>query len=196
MNQNQSYLENNSYYHHQQSKYNLAHDIQTASTHHHMQGGNNFHHVDCYETDFNYDISNSGFNLNESDGQIPFGICEASNAPQVPRGTALKTPLKDISTDDLAETGSRGGLEIAAAAQPCDEAKRITIFEDDIDTYAPHQRNINLDDSLNTRTFQFNLNNLQVSTPNSKMPFRDCVEIVQPKNLSMIREESAGYEYV
>lgn len=190
LNHSQNYVENNPYY--PQQKYTLPHDIPTVSTH--QIQSTSLQHGDDYEAGFKFEIYNSLFNLNDSKMQSSFGLCEGtSNQIQVPRGTALKTPLKDISTDDLAETGSRGGLEIAAAAQPCDEAKRITIFEDNFDTYTS-PRNNEFDESLNTQTFNFHINTMQVSTPNVKMPFRDCVEARQSTKLTTIREESAGYE--
>lgn len=109
-----------------------------------------------------------------------YGLYQDVSTIQHP--TALKTPLKDISADDLAETGSRGGLENAAAAQPCDEAKRISIFEDETNSYIlpnsfPHN------ETINTQAFCFNLNNMKASTPN---------KILIKDTLSTIIEESKG----
>lgn len=79
----------------------------------------------------------------------------------------MKTPFKIISHDDLVETGSRGGLDNAAAAQPSDEAKRLAIFEDDSNSCEaiPNIPDLN---STNTVMFNFNLNAMKVSTPVGK----------------------------
>lgn len=37
----------------------------------------------------------------------------------------MKTPFRTLTAEDLAETGSRGGLDTAATAQPSDGAKRL-----------------------------------------------------------------------
>lgn len=75
--------------------------------------------------------------------------------PQIePKGNAMKTPIKILNDDELAETGSRGGLDHAAAAQPTDGAKRV-FEEDDVD--------------LAANTEVFNLNAMHVSTPQNKM---------------------------
>lgn len=121
--------------------------------------------------------------------------------------SAMKTPIKDLSTDDLAETASRGGLDVAAAAQPCDGAKRIAIFEDD-DIYEP-RRSIVLDAGLNTQAFNFNLNAMHVSTPQNnnvsnnvpndealKSSKKQLFEKEPEKLLSIIFEETKSYGYV
>lgn len=81
-----------------------------------------------------------------------------------PRGSAMKTPIKILSDDDLAETGSRGGLDIAAAAQPADGAI-INLDDDTNSSYGdclPYQENF---DVTNTQAFNFNLTAIKVSTP-------------------------------
>lgn len=128
-----------------------------------------------------------------------FDLCAAifadSNASvRVPKGTSLKTPLKDISADDLAETGSRGGLEVAAAAQPCDEARPIPIYEDESNlgnTVAGSAAA--LDESLNTRIFKFHMSNDNQSTPNVKYSRASLIQNVQP--MSVIVEDTNGFRY-
>lgn len=122
--------------------------------------------------------------------------------------SAMKTPIKDLSTDDLAETASRGGLDIAAAAQPCDGAKRIAIFEDDSSSYES-RRSIAFDPALNTQAFNFNLNAMHVSTPQNnnvtsnvsnidalKSSKKQLFEKEPEKILSVIYEETKSYGYV
>lgn len=95
----------------------------------------------------------------------------------------MKTPFKTISHDDLAETGSRGGLDHAAAAQPSDGAKRLPIFEDDSDSYdAPCAEYADLN-STNTIAFNAHLNDLKVSTPQKRHQ-------TPAKALSVIFEET------
>ncbi|KAB0797214.1 hypothetical protein PPYR_08208 [Photinus pyralis] len=92
-----------------------------------------------------------------------------------PKGSAMKSaPFKVLSDEDLAETGSRGGHDIAAAAQPGDEAKRIVIFEDESSSSMtemaapPVSRFSDLNATCNTQAFNFNLNAMKVSTPQAK----------------------------
>lgn len=113
----------------------------------------------------------------------------------------MKTPLKTISTADLAETGSRGGLDIAAAAQPTDDAKRLPIYEDD-GSSSPVRNT--LDNSLNTQVFNFDLNAMKVSTPfkstqqvdSAPPPFSGPTKqlfAMEQDSLSTIVEESKSY---
>ncbi|KAJ8951176.1 hypothetical protein NQ314_007716, partial [Rhamnusium bicolor] len=44
--------------------------------------------------------------------------------------SAMKTAFKDLNADELAETGSRGGMDIAATAQATDSAKPMPLFSD------------------------------------------------------------------
>ncbi|KAK9718132.1 Mad3/BUB1 homology region 1 [Popillia japonica] len=85
-----------------------------------------------------------------------------------PKGASMKTPIKILSDDDLAETGSRGGLDIAAAAQPVDSAI-INLDDDTNSSYGdamPYQgmEQGNYDIS-STQAFNFNLTSMKVSTP-------------------------------
>lgn len=132
-----------------------------------------------------------------------FEIYEESNLglqPLVqPRGSAMKTPFKVLNADDLAETGSRGGLDIAAAAQPGDGG---AIFGDD--GYGVQS---SLDVSCNTQIFNFDLNAMKVSTP-QKVPMSAIVEMAvegalpkegckqqlfRAETLSTILEETKSY---
>lgn len=103
---------------------------------------------------------------NQSHDQSVYG--DASTMQMHARGSAMKTPIKILSDDELAETGSRGGLDIAAAAQPVDGAI-INLDEDTNSSYgdaAPYQgmEQGNLDVS-STQAFNFNLTAMKVSTP-------------------------------
>lgn len=88
----------------------------------------------------------------------------------------MKTAFKDLNADELAETGSRGGMDIAATAQAADSAKPMPLFSDnssssleDINS-ANQERCQDLEASCNTQMFNFNLNAMQVSTPQNKRP--------------------------
>ncbi|CAH1967134.1 unnamed protein product [Acanthoscelides obtectus] len=86
-----------------------------------------------------------------------FQIFEQSLAevqPKAPnKGSAMKTAFKDLNAEELAETGSRGGMDVAAIAHPTESASQ--------------QRNTDVD-SPTTYTFNLNLNNMAVSTPQYK----------------------------
>lgn len=107
-----------------------------------------------------------------------FTIYEESNVQEgLPSSkvSAMKTmPFKVLSDAELAETGSRGGHDIAAAAQPSDGAKRTEIFEDDSSSSFTEAgvplsaRFPELNATCNTQVFNFNLNAMKVSTPQSK----------------------------
>lgn len=112
----------------------------------------------------------SSFNSNSK-----FTIYEESNLDLVehaqPKGAAMKTPFKVLCSEDLAETGSRGGLEFAAAAQPIDSAANLIILDDEDSNSVERNvvpipgvsfSNVN---SPNTQLFNFNLNAMKVSTP-------------------------------
>ncbi|KAF5286805.1 hypothetical protein FQR65_LT12426 [Abscondita terminalis] len=131
---------------------------------------------DCLETAVGNDLnvlwrSTGNASLHSSFQQPPkniskFSIYEESNYQDLlqPKGSAMKsTPFKVLSDEDLAETGSRGGHDIAAAAQPREEAKRIAIFEDE-----SNSSHAELNSTCNTQVFNFNLNAMKVSTPQSK----------------------------
>ncbi|XP_025830575.1 probable inactive serine/threonine-protein kinase bub1 isoform X4 [Agrilus planipennis] len=111
------------------------------------------------------------------------------------KGTAMKSPpFRIISDEELAETGSRGGQDVAAAAQPCDGAKRIPIFEDDsnspIKIIGNREPPIlpDLNASCNTQMFNVNLNAMQVSTPQSKRtePLKDISEETLKQSKKML----------
>ncbi|XP_022901920.2 mitotic checkpoint serine/threonine-protein kinase BUB1-like [Onthophagus taurus] len=117
-----------------------------------------------------------------------------------PKGSAMKTPLKTLSTDDLVETGSRGGLDIAMAAQPVDSARNVTNLDDRNPIYqGTGSREVECPD---TQMFNFNLNAMKVSTPQSKEQQQQNVERnvnngstkkVLFERLSTILEESKTY---
>ncbi|CAG9838124.1 unnamed protein product [Diabrotica balteata] len=114
----------------------------------------------------------------------PFGIFEQSLEENQLRGSAMKTALKDLNADELAETGSRGGMDVAVTAQATDSAKRIPAFSDNSSSSAEdvYIRDVQgEDDFVNTEVFSFNLTAMKVSTPQK----RDRV-------LSTILEESKG----
>ncbi|KRT78133.1 protein kinase [Oryctes borbonicus] len=86
-----------------------------------------------------------------------------------PKGASMKTPIKILSDDDLAETGSRGGLDIAATAQPVDGAI-INLEEDTNSSYGEALSYQGMEsqgnfDITNTQMFNFNLTAMKVSTP-------------------------------
>lgn len=72
----------------------------------------------------------------------------------------------------MAETGSRGGLDVAAAAQPGDGAKRLLNFEDDSSSSFDERMQGNRGDedssTWTTDTFNFNLNAMKVSSTPKK----------------------------
>ncbi|RZC42274.1 mitotic checkpoint serine/threonine-protein kinase BUB1 beta [Asbolus verrucosus] len=130
------------------------------------------------EHQFNFDIWNSpDVNVFSKNSTAPkFPIYEQSNLAlqeQIePKGSAMKTPFKDLNAEELAETGSRGGMDIAAAA-PVDSAKRLPIYDDDSSSsFDKIVEPVNFGDlSCNTQMFVFNLNAMKVSTPQSKQGF-------------------------
>lgn len=79
--------------------------------------------------------------MNTPIGKQNFQLYEDSPSEQEVqlKATAMRTqPFNVIGTAELAETGSRGGLDVAAAAQPSDAKQPpFIIFEDDSNsTYA------------------------------------------------------------
>lgn len=68
----------------------------------------------------------------------------------------MKTALKDLNVDELVETGSCGGMDVAVTAQAADCASQ--------------NRDLDMDASCNTYQFNFNLKEMQVSTPQNKRP--------------------------
>lgn len=83
----------------------------------------------------------------------------------------MKTAFKVLNADELAETGSRGGMDIAVTAQATDSAKPMPVFSDSssssFDDILSQDRQEELD-CPNTQMFNFNLNAMQVSTPFKK----------------------------
>ncbi|KAK5646419.1 hypothetical protein RI129_004883 [Pyrocoelia pectoralis] len=148
-----------------------------------------------------------------------FSIYEGSSHQDLfqPKGSAMKSaPFNILSDEDLAETGSRGGHDIAAAAQPGDEAKRIVIFEDESSSSLtemaapPLSRFSDLNATCNTHAFSFNLNAMQVSTPQPKevqisnasthdaarkQLFCEEVPSAADKRMSTIVEETSSKSY-
>ncbi|XP_056638959.1 mitotic checkpoint serine/threonine-protein kinase BUB1 beta-like isoform X1 [Diorhabda sublineata] len=112
----------------------------------------------------------TGFNVWQSPQQkpaAPFGIFEQSLEENQPRGSAMKTAFKVLNADDLAETGSRGGMDVAA--QATDSAKPMPQFSDNSsssteDNFDDCRGQIE-DDYVNTDVFNFNLTAMKVSTP-------------------------------
>lgn len=120
----------------------------------------------------------------------------------------MKTAFKVLNADELAETGSRGGMDIAVTAQAADSAKPgMPLFSDNSsssfeDTPTNQNRNEEFEVSCNTQMFNFNLNAMQVSTPYSKRtmvtPQLNDEELgnsrkqlfTEPKALSTILEET------
>ncbi|XP_017776519.1 PREDICTED: mitotic checkpoint serine/threonine-protein kinase BUB1-like [Nicrophorus vespilloides] len=105
------------------------------------------------------------------------------------KACAMKTPFKVLTDDDLAETGSRGGLDSAAAAQPVDGAKRLAMFDHDDDSSsglaaAPPA----ISDLNGTNTTLFNLNLFYVSTPENKQQNLEA-NAVDPANVSVLKKE-------
>lgn len=110
-----------------------------------------------------------------------------------------------MTAEDLAETGSRGGHDIAAAAQPGDGAKRLLNYEDDSSSSFDERRNGEGDTSVcNTEVFTFNLNMMKVSTPTkpisdaAEVPKQTCQQLFTEKcetadKLSTILEETKSY---
>lgn len=84
----------------------------------------------------------------------------------------MKTAFKVLNADELAETGSRGGMDIAVTAQATDSAKPMPPFSDN--SSSSFEDNLCQDQqenlSCNTQMFNFNLNSMQVSTPYNKRP--------------------------
>ncbi|XP_045472782.1 mitotic checkpoint serine/threonine-protein kinase BUB1 beta-like [Harmonia axyridis] len=111
-----------------------------------------------------------------------------------PRGSAMKTPFKVLSTDDLAETGSRGSTETGNAAQPMDSANIKQIFDEDSNSsFEEIKANIvysDLNNSCNTQMFNFNLNAMKVSTPQAKQHVtQNCFEQVKATKKQLFEEE-------
>ncbi|XP_044751997.1 mitotic checkpoint serine/threonine-protein kinase BUB1 beta-like isoform X2 [Coccinella septempunctata] len=113
-----------------------------------------------------------------------------------PRGSAMKTPFKVLSADDLAETGSRGSTDTAsAAAQPMDSANIKQIFDEDSNSsFDEIKANIvysDLNNSCNTQMFNFNLNAMKVSTPQSKQHApQNCFEQVKATKKQLFENEN------
>ncbi|XP_044268700.1 mitotic checkpoint serine/threonine-protein kinase BUB1 beta-like isoform X2 [Tribolium madens] len=122
-----------------------------------------------------HDTPNTSINIPKS--SVPqFSIYEQSTLALQehiePKGSAMKTPFKDLNAEELAETGSRGGMDVAAAA-PVDSAKRLPLYDDDSSSSydkIPETADFN-DLTCNTQMFGFNLNVMQVSTPQNKQQY-------------------------
>lgn len=89
-------------------------------------------------------------------------------------GSVMKTAFKDLNAEELAETGSCGGMDIAVTAQAADSAKSMPLFSDNSSSSFDDIKSVNqdnyrdLDVSCNTQMFNFNLNMMRVSTPQNK----------------------------
>lgn len=94
-------------------------------------------------------------------------------------GSAMKTAFKSLNADELAETGSRGGMDVAVTAQATDSAKRVSLFCD----------NSSMDDTVNTNAF-FSLNTMQASTPQKMVSVSDQNMIpVRDQNMIPVRDQ-------
>lgn len=121
----------------------------------------------------------------------------------------MKTAFKVLNADELAETGSRGGMDIAVTAQPADSAKPgMPLFSDNSSSSFEDLvggQNRTEDYDSNTQMFNFNLNAMKVSTPceqRSMVTHLTEEELgaskkqlfAEPKALSTIWEETkSGY---
>lgn len=123
----------------------------------------------------------------------------------------MKTAFKVLNADELAETGSRGGMDVAVTAQPADSAKPgMPLFSDNSsssfeDIAHAQDRNEEFDATCNTQMFNFDLNAMKVSTPYEKRSMVTNVTeeelgnsrkqlFTEPKALSTIWEETkSGY---
>lgn len=87
-----------------------------------------------------------------------------------PKGSAMKTPFRDLNAEDLAETGSQGSRDVPMAAQPIQSA--VIEIDDDSDSELLFGKNCEmlLNNSFNTQQFNFNLAAMKVSTPQPKLP--------------------------
>lgn len=125
-------------------------------------------------------------------------------------GSAMKTAFKVLNADELAETGSRGGMDVAVTAQPADSAKPgMSLFSDNSsssfeDLVGAQNRSDEYD--CNTQMFNFDLNAMKVSsTPYEKRSMVTQLTeeelgaskkqlFAEPKALSTIWEETkSGY---
>ncbi|CAG9858282.1 unnamed protein product [Phyllotreta striolata] len=79
-----------------------------------------------------------------------------------PKGSAMKTSLQVLNADELGETGSRGGMDVAVTAQANDSAKNVSPFSDSSSSRESFADV--MDDSVNTKVF-LRLDAMKVSTP-------------------------------
>ncbi|KAJ8954375.1 hypothetical protein NQ318_011048 [Aromia moschata] len=115
--------------------------------------------------------------------------------PQIqPKGSAMKTVFKDLNADELAETGSRGGMDIATTAQAADSAKPMPLFSDNSSSSfedincGNQDRYQDIDTSCNTQMFNFNLNAMKVSTPQSKQAVIETI-IINDEEIGSTRKQ-------
>ncbi|XP_030753642.1 mitotic checkpoint serine/threonine-protein kinase BUB1 beta-like [Sitophilus oryzae] len=133
--------------------------------------------------------------------------------PQAPpKGNAMRTAFRVLNADEV-ETGSRGGMDGAMAAQPADGARPMVHLpfsdssssscdDNDVPGFNP------LELSCTTQQFNFNLNAMQVSTPQNKIHISEVSneqdlhstkkrlfsdnKLHEDKALSTILEEKSG----
>nr|XP_023012037.1 mitotic checkpoint serine/threonine-protein kinase BUB1 beta [Leptinotarsa decemlineata] len=94
------------------------------------------------------------------------------------KGSAMKTAFKVLNADELAETGSRGGMDIADTAQANDSAKPMPQFSDNSASSFEDlvcQDRTDFEIPCDTYAFNFNLNAMQVSTPQNKRPVLNTI---------------------
>ncbi|CAG9771963.1 unnamed protein product [Ceutorhynchus assimilis] len=104
----------------------------------------------------------------------PFEVYEQSmqELPPLapPNGNAMKTTFRTLNADEV-ETGSRGGMDGAMAAQPIDGAKPSAVIpfsDSSSSSYDDPEQMAELLDCSSTQQFNFNLNAMRVSTPQDK----------------------------
>lgn len=108
-------------------------------------------------------------------------------------GSAMKTPFKVLTADDLAETGSRGSADTGNAAQPMDSANVKQIFDQDSNSSFEEIKTGVAYSELNSSCFTqlFNLNAMQVSTPQSKQQnSQNCFEQAKATKKQLFENES------
>ncbi|KAH1013504.1 hypothetical protein HUJ04_002488 [Dendroctonus ponderosae] len=124
-----------------------------------------------------------------------FAIFDQSMQSVPPQaGNAMKTAFRTLNADEV-ETGSRGGMDGAMAAQPADDAKPMPVPFSDSSSCS-----LGDDSYCSPQQFSFDLNVMQVSTPQTKtlapketpQPSTK-IDLFKDKSLSTIIEERSSY---
>ncbi|XP_066159064.1 mitotic checkpoint serine/threonine-protein kinase BUB1 [Euwallacea fornicatus] len=159
-------------------------------------------------------VASSSFLLDFSPDPQPqnsnvFAVFEQSDQEvQAPKGKAMKTAFRTLNADEV-ETGSRGGMDGAMAAQPADGARAMApIPFSDSSSSSYEDVDAEFDTSCTTQQFNFNLNAMKVSTPQNKHYMMNVASEqdlqnsrkalfsdrkLEEKRLSIILEEKSGY---